>query len=431
MPMLEYTQKDHADTIQGRVMAGADLKQEGTFQIDIAHNGEGWAWSMNVEIGGKTIARTETESDHPYENLTWREAAALAKNRVVELATELEAKPERGGPPPTPPRNSEKEDSMAWKDPDYEHYPHEDTRKADEEALIGRGIEPEREPEVYKPPLWERVGAVVGERVEAFFDRVDAFTGKANLKDPDYEHYPHEDTRKADVEERIRVDKARDQTVSRPLERESAPQSESDPPGGKWPILCRAGAVSPGDTIEPAAGRWFTVVELGEATEPPKDQAGIRPYGTGRAPGEQWQTAYCRDATLPEIHVAQNAQREQSGEERRLDVSTPGPTEAAGGSFQVFDSKADAEHHARRLPQSQETRLDRIIAADGPTDSYAVTSLPAPAEVARDERVAQRVGQIQDPERRGEAERLLRIIREEGAARDRSTQRVQEATLER
>ena len=123
--------------------------------------------------------------------------------------------------------------------------------------------------------------------------------------------------------------------------------------------------------------------------------------------------------------------RAEAEEERRLDVSTPGPTEAAGGSFQVFDSKADAEHHAHRRPQSQETRLDRIIAADGPTDSYAVTSPPAVAEVARDERVAERVGQIQDPARRAEAERLLRTIREEAAGRDRGTQRAQEAELER
>ena len=327
MPMLEYTQKDHADTIQGRVMAGADLKQEGAFQIDIAHNGAGWAWSVNVEIGGKTMARSETESDHPHENLTWREATALAKTRVVELATELEAELERGGPTPTPPRNSEKEDSM------------------DRETL-DTSLEREDSP-TQQPTAWERAKARVRDWV----------TPALTVNDPDYENSPHEDTRQAYEDYLIsqekasavsRVDQARDQTVSPPQEQERHPLPP--PPGAKWPILCSADAVSPGDIIEAAGGWYRTVVEVGEAYDPPEERGGLRPYGTAGDPGEQWQTAYCRPSTLPEIHAAQKAQREQWGEEHRLDVSTPGPTEAAGGSFQVFQSKAVAEQYAQAPP---------------------------------------------------------------------------------
>ena len=114
-------------------------------------------------------------------------------------------------------------------------------------------------------------------------------------------------------------------------------------------------------------------------------------------------------------------------------MSSPGPTEAGGGSFRVLHSKADAEQAAQHLPQSHEYRIDRIIDANGPTDSYAVTArpLPPPAEVARDAGVAQRVGQIQDPARRAEAERLLRTIREEAAAREQPPPRAQEVELER
>ena len=87
MALLECTQEDHAETIRGRVWAGPDLKQEGEFQIAVTrealplYNEAGWAWSMKVEIGEKAATRTETEADHPYENLTWQEAVALAKTR--------------------------------------------------------------------------------------------------------------------------------------------------------------------------------------------------------------------------------------------------------------------------------------------------------------------------------------------------------------
>ena len=207
MPMLEYTQKDNADTIQGRVMGGHGLKQEGEFRIDIAHNGAGWAWSMNVEIEGKAVARTETESDHPYENLTWQEAAALAKTRVVELATVLEAELEGGGPPPpAPPRNSEKEDSMDRARAEMNgESTSEPTRWEAVKEAVGAGITRAREEyaalqqeleesrawaEEFKLPLWAR--AV--DRMSTFIHRL------AALHDPDYELGPHEDTRKYDVE---------------------------------------------------------------------------------------------------------------------------------------------------------------------------------------------------------------------------------------
>ena len=381
MALLEYTQEDHAETIRGRVWTGPDLKQEGEFQIAVTrealplYSGAGWAWSMKVEIGEKAATRTETEADHPYENLTWQEAVALAKTRVMELADELGAERERAEPPPAHQHNSEKETVMNHRDVN--------------ESPAPEGPAPER-------GRWQ----TFRERLEGWFSR--------------FEEAPPKQDQSASLE--------------------GKPQSEPDPPREtKWPILSRAGAVSPGDTIEPAAGRWFTVVELGEAQEPPEDQAGIRPYGTRREPGEQWQTAYCRAATLPEIHAAQKAQREQAGEERRYDVSSPGPTEAAGGSFRVLHSNADAEQAAQHLPQSHEYRIDQIIDEDGPTDSYAVTArpLPPPAEVARDAGVAQRVGQIQDPARRAEAERLLRTIREEAAAREQPPARTQEVELER
>ncbi len=303
--------------------------------------------------------------------------------------------------------NAEKEDSMN----------HDDTRKADEEYLIMRGIQPEREPAVYKPPLWERVAEAAAAVVEKWQRPVEEQELIKRGIDPYAHGHPHDDTRKADEEARIG--------------RESAPQSEPDPPRGKWPILCRAGAVSPGDTIEPAAGRWFTVVELGAAPEPPEDQAGIRPYGTGREPGEQWQTAYCRDATLPEIHAAQKSQRQpEAGPQRRYDVETPGPTEAAGGSFQVFHSKEAAAQAAGQLPQSQTAQLDQVVTSNGPTKEYVLTSLPRPEDVAVDKRVEEQIQQLEDPRQRAEAERLMRIIREEPAPRQ-ERQREQEAEMER
>ena len=126
----------------------------------------------------------------------------------------------------------------------------------------------------------------------------------------------------------------------------------------------------------------------------------------------------------------QTVSQPQEREERRLDMPVPGPTEAAGGSFRVLPSKADAEQYAQRLPPSQESRIDRIIDQDGPTDSYAVPTLPPAAEVARDKRVAEQVERIEDPAQRAEAQRLLRIIREEPPGRE-QPRREQEAELER
>lgn len=101
MAMLEYTQEENGDRIQGRVWAGPDLKQEGEFQIDMARTEAGWGWTMKVEIGDTAVERTQTEADQPYENLTWREAVALAKTGVTEQAEELAAELGQGaGPAP-------------------------------------------------------------------------------------------------------------------------------------------------------------------------------------------------------------------------------------------------------------------------------------------------------------------------------------------
>ena len=285
MALLEYTQEDHAETIQGRVWTGPDLKQEGEFQIAVTrealplYNGAGWAWRMNVEIEGKATTRTETEADHPYENLTWQEAVALAKTRVMELADELGAERERAEPPPAHQHNSEKETVM--------------NQRAVNESPAPEGPAPER---------------------------------------------------------------------------------------GRW------------QTFRERVAGWFSGAEAAALKE---DALGVEDF--------------------------------------RNDAPTPGPTEAGGGSFRVLHSKADAEQAAQHLPQSHEYRIDRIIDEDGPTDSYAVTArpLPPPAEVARDAGVAQRVGQIQDPAQRAEAERLLRTIREEAAAREQPPARPQEVELER
>ena len=212
---------------------------------------------------------------------------------------------------------------------------------------------------------------------------------------------------------------------------EGSPHSDPDPPREtKWPILCHAGAVSPGDTIEPAVGRWFTGVELGEAQEPPEDQAGIRPYGTRCEPEGQWQTALCRNASLPEIAAAQKAQREQAGEELHRGVSVPGPAEHAGGAFL---SKREAEDHAKSLATSQDYHIDRVIDADGETNESLVTARPRvpSSDMARDERVAEQVKQLQDPWQRAKAERLLQTVQREDAARRRSKKMVLEVEMDR
>ena len=86
---------------------------------------------------------------------------------------------------------------------------------------------------------------------------------------------------------------------------------------------------------------------------------------------------------------------------------------------------ARSEPAATGPPQEQERGPD-----GGPPRASSVP-VRSVEEVARDKRVAKRVVQIQDPHRRAEAERLLRTIREEAAARDRSTHRAQEGELER
>ena len=222
------------------------------------------------------------------------------------------------------------------------------------------------------------------------------------------------------------------------------PESEPVTPGERrWPILCRAEAVSPGDTIEPAVGKWYTVVELGPPETPHPNHADIRPYGTRLEAGEQWQTAYCRAATQPEIAAAQTAQREQSELPRPLDIPTPGPIENSGGSFQVFHSKDAADDHIKSLPPSQIGRLDRIMDADGSTAAYGVTTHPSPSRgeeqagraalafvTEHRERVEAAVAALKDPAARAKAEHLLQTIREEAAAREQTPSRAQEQEVE-
>ena len=132
----------------------------------------------------------------------------------------------------------------------------------------------------------------------------------------------------------------------------------------------------------------------------------------------------------PAPSPTQKEQEPAAGQRARYDVETPGPTEAAGGSFQVFHSKAAAEQAAARLPPSQESQIDQAVTSNGPTDAYVLTSLPRPEDVAVDKRVEEQIQQLEDPRQRAEAERLMRIIREEPAPRQ-ERQREQEAEMER
>ena len=131
--------------------------------------------------------------------------------------------------------------------------------------------------------------------------------------------------------------------------------------------------------------------------------------------------------------AAQKAAREQSEPSRRYDLETPGPTEAAGGSFQVVSTPAEAERVASRLPPSQEYRIDRARDTDGPTDSHVVTALPSPAAVARNPAVEERIAALEDPAERAKAWKLLETIRAEVAAQERpiSRERSKEIELER
>lgn len=96
-----------------------------------------------------------------------------------------------------------------------------------------------------------------------------------------------------------------------------------------------------------------------------------------------------------------------------------------------------AEERGQRdhaLPASQgrgDTSQEQENEPDGRLPLAPVAPQRSVEDVARDERVAQRVGRMQDAARRAEAERLLRIIREEAAARGQSTQRTQEVELDR
>ena len=117
------------------------------------------------------------------------------------------------------------------------------------------------------------------------------------------------------------------------------------------------------------------------------------------------------------------------------DLETPGPTEAAGGSFQQFHSKSEALRAARLLPPSQDYYLDRVHDANGPTDSYVMTTFPAPATIAHDPSVEKKIDALEDPAERAKARKLLEVIRSEVAdqerPRERERERSQDLELER
>ena len=231
------------------------------------------------------------------------------------------------------------------------------------------------------------------------------------------------------------------QVVSTPAEAERAlarlaaeQEYRIDPPAPQEitrRILTREGAATPGDTIEAARGWWVTVTEVEPARTPPENQREIRVYGSRGAADERWQDAICRPATLPEIVAAQRAEREQSAP----DLETPGPTEAAAGSFQQFHSKSEAVRAARLLPPSQDYYLDRVHDANGPTDSYVMTTFPAPATIAHDPSVEKKIDALEDPAERAKARKLLEVIRSEVAdqerPRERERERSQDLELER
>ena len=140
----------------------------------------------------------------------------------------------------------------------------------------------------------------------------------------------------------------------------------------------------------------------------------------------------------------QPTQKGSSEPDRPLDTTTPGPTEGGGGSFLVFESKAAAEEHIRSLPPSQTATLDRIIDADGPTTSYAVTTSASPSRgeeqsgraalafvTEHRDRVEAAVAALKDPDARAKAEQLLQTIREGAATREQTPSRAQEVEQER
>ena len=150
----------------------------------------------------------------------------------------------------------------------------------------------------------------------------------------------------------------------------------------------RGGELTLWETVQQKAAAW--VDRLAEQ-DPAKDNA----------------SAVSRADTAWEQTVSQPPERAYPAEERGQREPTP-PAHQGGGD----------------TPQERE----------GETDGRTPVAPAAPRrsveEVARDERVAQRVGRIQDAARRAEAERLLRTIREEAAAREESTRRTQMVELE-
>ena len=111
---------------------------------------------------------------------------------------------------------------------------------------------------------------------------------------------------------------------------------------------------------------------------------------------------------------------------RASDQEAPGPTEAGGGAFQVVATREEAQRIASRLPKTQVAHIERIEDARGPTASYAVTTLPAPAEVVRNRAAYQeRIDKLEDPAQRARAQELLNSIEKKVKThtRDRSLER--------
>lgn len=176
-----------------------------------------------------------------------------------------------------------------------------------------------------------------------------------------------------------------------------------------------------------------TVMNHRDVSESPAPEGPAPERGHWQTFKERLEGWFSRAETVPPP-PPQKDHREHAGEEHRYDVETPGPTEAAGGSFRVLPSKEAAEEYVQTLPPSHQNRIDQAHDAAGPTSSYVVTSGPLPSvkEVARDEYVAQQVAAIEDPATRARAEQLLQTIREEAATRERPTPaRSQEVELER
>lgn len=237
--------------------------------------------------------------------------------------------------------------------------------------------------------MWETVKERVGARVERWLDeRVEAAAARA-------------ESAEGKVSAVSRAAQTWDQTVSQPLARARNWLSEQQAAGIARVENWRA------ERATAAIERAYPAAERGH-----------------------------RDNTLPAEPgrgVKQLEAREQSAPSRRYDLETPGPTEAAGGSFQVVSTPAEAERAAARIAPGQEYRIDRARDTDGPTGSHVVTTLPPPAAVARNPAVEERIAALEDPEERAKAWKLLETIRSEVAAQERpiSRERSKEIELER